>query len=162
MGIKQWFIQIAKVITRDDSHAVQASSFAQDIYDSQLLHAQGVVAGVPNQTKVLAIKVGHTRNQLYLLPIKVDNLEPMPSGAMMIYATNPDGSSIVGAVELTNDGKLAINTQQDDLLAILQETLSLLQELKTFGSPTSQAPSPDWVAKASVLQSRLDAMAKYQ
>ncbi|NIZ47778.1 hypothetical protein PVA44_07610 (plasmid) [Entomospira nematocerorum] len=162
MAIKQWFIQMAKVIKRDDSHTVQASSFAHDVYDSKLLHSQGIVSGVPNQTKVLAFKVGHTRNQLYLLPIKIDNLEPIPSGATMLYATNPDGSTIVGTIELTNGGKLAINTQQDDLLAIIQGALSLLQELQTFGSPTSQLPPPNWIAKAKTLQNRLDAIAKYQ
>ncbi|NIZ47809.1 hypothetical protein PVA44_07765 (plasmid) [Entomospira nematocerorum] len=162
MAIKQFFLWMAQVIRRQDNHQAQVSGFAGEVYESKILHTQGMVSGVPDKTKVVAIQLGHHRNKSYLLPYRLVDLQPMEAGATMLYATNPDGSTIVGTIELTNGGKLAINTQQDDLLAIIQETLSLLQELQTFGSPTSQLPPPNWIAKAKTLQNRLDAIAKYQ
>ncbi|NIZ41352.1 hypothetical protein PVA45_07215 (plasmid) [Entomospira entomophila] len=160
MAIRQFFLWMAKVIRREENHEVQASSFAEDVYDSKILHLQGFASGVPDESLIMAVQLGHHRNKTYLLPFKLVDLQEMKSGEAKLYATNEDGSQVVGSLELTNDGKLAIATENDDLLAIIKETLALLQELQTFGSPTTQLPPPSWIEKASKLEERLDSITK--
>lgn len=162
VNIKSLFIWMAKIIQRQEDQRVQASSFANDIYETDILHFCGLVSGVPNGTKVLAVKLGRYRDQTVLLPIQINDLKAMASGDVKMYATNAPGDAEVGSIQLTHDGKLHIATQKDDLLALLQEILTTLSTLHTFGSPTQQQPLPSWIEKIDQLKQRLDNLSLYK
>jgi hypothetical protein len=173
----------AKITRREPSNLAQASALQNEVYDAQIRQPMGMSVGVPEGSTVLALKVGAGRSTSILLPFANRTLIEVDHGAITVYATSKAGDSVLGKLELANDGnvaltsstasgseagrleltadgKLAIATQTDDLMAILGELMGMLPTLKTQGSPALHTPDPKWIADLAVLEQRLKSITK--
>jgi hypothetical protein len=74
-------------------------------------------------------------------------------GAILIYSTDTQGTTIKGKILVDNDGKIGINNESKNLKSLIDDLITAIINIVTIGSPSSHRLTPSSIAALNQVKS---------
>lgn len=126
-------------------------------YDSEVFATHGIVSRPSKATRGIRIRIGNLGIVIAAFTYGVE--PPENEGACKVYSTDADGVE-KSALTLDSDGKASFKNDSDDLAKCIDDLISELKAITTYGSPTNHSLSASNVANLTTIANRFKSLLK--
>lgn len=125
--------------------------------DAEVYACHGLVSRPSKATKGIRIRLGSLSIVIAAFTYGVE--PPSNPGATKLYGTDADGAEKVSAI-FDSDGKMGIKNASEQFAKLIDDLITELKTITTFGSPTNHTLSPSNVANLAVISTRFKSLLK--
>jgi hypothetical protein len=140
-----------------DSVVATTAGDADCAYDAEVYAAHGIVSRPSKKTKGIRIRIGSLSIIIAAYTYGID--PPENPGATKLYSTDADGAEKAVAL-LDSDGKIGAKNASEDLCGLIDDLITEIKSIQTFGSPTNHALMPTNITNLSTIATRFKSLLK--
>ena len=126
-------------------------------YDSEFWATHGIVSRPAKTTRAIRFRFGPLSIVIAAYTYGVE--PPANPGACKLYSTDAEGSEKVSAT-LDNDGKVSLANSAEDFAKCVDDLITEIKNLTTFGSAASHSVTPTSIAALDAVATRFKAIIK--
>lgn len=144
--------------TKKDSSITATSSRMDRLGEAgKVFGLHGFVSYPAKGAKGIRIRLGRFS---FVVSITRDDIAPPDNeGATKLYSTDADGVEKASMI-LDSDGKIGIKNVAENLAGLIDDLISEIIAIKTFGSPTNHSLTPASIANLTAINERFKSLVK--
>jgi hypothetical protein len=140
-----------------DSVIATTAGDADCAYDAEVYEGHGSISRPSKKTKGIRIRLGSLSIIIAAYTYGID--PPANPGAKKLYSTDADGAEKASML-LDSDGKIGAKNASEQLAKLMDDLITEIKSIQTFGSPTNHALMPTNITNLTTIATRFKSLFK--